>query len=379
MLCAKCGYLLDALDVDCPRCARLSKGAPREGEARIEIELAPEASAPAVSQSSAASSPVARKATAEPRAVPAAVGATPVGKNCPFCQTAIKPGAPLVICASCGMPHHADCWQQNGGCTTFGCAGNTSSGPSPVATPAQPLVAGNAPSRGSANTYQKAFYVVLIIVLLLLAAFVGAHYLHPTTRLVTQPLPVATPPATTDKSVAQPLPATTPAPTTQKTFVEPPMPTLPPPTTDKAVAEPLPAKVEEPWVKVIEAHQKKMNDAYDNLIEALQGMHGDTEAPITPTFSACDKLRKIAQTLPPAPTNTAYDAGYAEYCNGCSLLAKATSQLQAADFDATTSIVEGYKEYSEGYQKIRDISNAPAPATAPPATAQPSTAAPTPP
>lgn len=46
-----------------------------------------------------------------------------VGKNCPFCQTPIKPGAPMHVCEACGIPHHAECWEHNGGCTTFGCSG----------------------------------------------------------------------------------------------------------------------------------------------------------------------------------------------------------------------------------------------------------------
>jgi len=46
-----------------------------------------------------------------------------VGKTCPYCRTTIEPGAPAVICPQCGIPHHADCWQENGRCTTFGCQG----------------------------------------------------------------------------------------------------------------------------------------------------------------------------------------------------------------------------------------------------------------
>ncbi len=47
-----------------------------------------------------------------------------VGKNCPYCQTPIKPGGQVMVCSACGMPHHADCWQENHGCTTFGCQGH---------------------------------------------------------------------------------------------------------------------------------------------------------------------------------------------------------------------------------------------------------------
>jgi len=28
---------------------------------------------------------------------------------------------PKIFCTACGMPHHEDCYQENGGCTVFGC------------------------------------------------------------------------------------------------------------------------------------------------------------------------------------------------------------------------------------------------------------------
>jgi TM2 domain-containing membrane protein YozV len=28
---------------------------------------------------------------------------------------------PRIFCTACGMPHHEDCYQENGGCTVFGC------------------------------------------------------------------------------------------------------------------------------------------------------------------------------------------------------------------------------------------------------------------
>jgi len=54
---------------------------------------------------------------------------TVVGKTCPFCQTPIKPGSEIVICPECKMPHHRDCWEQNHGCTTFGCSRNAGANP----------------------------------------------------------------------------------------------------------------------------------------------------------------------------------------------------------------------------------------------------------
>jgi TM2 domain-containing membrane protein YozV len=43
---------------------------------------------------------------------------------CPYCRMAFDNGeAPAKIyCTACGVPHHEDCYQENGGCTVFGCA-----------------------------------------------------------------------------------------------------------------------------------------------------------------------------------------------------------------------------------------------------------------
>jgi len=49
-----------------------------------------------------------------------------IGKTCPYCQYPIKPAASVKVCPSCGIAHHNECWQQNGGCTTFGCTGQRS-------------------------------------------------------------------------------------------------------------------------------------------------------------------------------------------------------------------------------------------------------------
>ncbi len=45
------------------------------------------------------------------------------GKTCPYCQYAIKPDISITVCTGdCKMPHHKECWDENGGCTTFGCS-----------------------------------------------------------------------------------------------------------------------------------------------------------------------------------------------------------------------------------------------------------------
>ena len=45
-----------------------------------------------------------------------------IGKVCPFCKTDIKEGEAVKVCPACGVPHHASCWEENKGCTTFGCS-----------------------------------------------------------------------------------------------------------------------------------------------------------------------------------------------------------------------------------------------------------------
>ncbi|MBE6621725.1 MAG: hypothetical protein E7630_02095 [Ruminococcaceae bacterium] len=47
-----------------------------------------------------------------------------VGKTCPYCKTPLVEGDTVVFCSVCDMPHHLSCWQDNQGCTTFGCTGS---------------------------------------------------------------------------------------------------------------------------------------------------------------------------------------------------------------------------------------------------------------
>jgi len=42
---------------------------------------------------------------------------------CPYCQTGFRQSEHLRECPRCHIPHHEDCWHENGGCTTFGCNG----------------------------------------------------------------------------------------------------------------------------------------------------------------------------------------------------------------------------------------------------------------
>ncbi len=38
-----------------------------------------------------------------------------VGKICPVCKGEIKESDKVTVCPDCGMPHHTDCWEMNGG------------------------------------------------------------------------------------------------------------------------------------------------------------------------------------------------------------------------------------------------------------------------
>lgn len=45
-----------------------------------------------------------------------------IGKICPFCKSEITELDAVKVCPECGIPHHESCWNENKGCTTFGCA-----------------------------------------------------------------------------------------------------------------------------------------------------------------------------------------------------------------------------------------------------------------
>lgn len=44
---------------------------------------------------------------------------------CSTCGQELKPGDLSVRCRLCMHNYHASCWERGGGCTTWGCAGNT--------------------------------------------------------------------------------------------------------------------------------------------------------------------------------------------------------------------------------------------------------------
>ncbi len=45
------------------------------------------------------------------------------GRPCPYCRFALKATVDIVQCGACGSIHHADCWDDNGGCSIMACPG----------------------------------------------------------------------------------------------------------------------------------------------------------------------------------------------------------------------------------------------------------------
>ncbi len=45
-----------------------------------------------------------------------------VGAVCPICQSTVQEGDEVLVCPGCEQVHHRDCWQEIGGCSTYGCA-----------------------------------------------------------------------------------------------------------------------------------------------------------------------------------------------------------------------------------------------------------------
>ena len=77
-----------------------------------------------------------------------------VGKTCPYCRFPLKPGEPVITCPACKLPHHADCWTENRGCTTYGCQSSPQvGGAQPVTGVAQQPGMAVAPGGYQAQAY----------------------------------------------------------------------------------------------------------------------------------------------------------------------------------------------------------------------------------
>src|SRR5262249_39777463 len=43
------------------------------------------------------------------------------GGICAICQSPTSPGEAVLVCPSCDQVHHRECWNEVGGCATYGC------------------------------------------------------------------------------------------------------------------------------------------------------------------------------------------------------------------------------------------------------------------
>lgn len=50
-------------------------------------------------------------------------GADVAGQLCSICQTHVIAGERVVNCPQCALPFHSECWQENRGCSAYGCEG----------------------------------------------------------------------------------------------------------------------------------------------------------------------------------------------------------------------------------------------------------------
>lgn len=46
-----------------------------------------------------------------------------VGKTCSICLSVIISGEDIIFCPYCQLPFHAECWEENKGCSAYGCQG----------------------------------------------------------------------------------------------------------------------------------------------------------------------------------------------------------------------------------------------------------------
>jgi hypothetical protein len=69
---------------------------------------------------------------------------------CPYCRGPIDVAIEVPkVCPGCGTPHHADCFEENGGCTVFGCSAAPAEEPK-LSLTASDLAAGGAASNAVA-------------------------------------------------------------------------------------------------------------------------------------------------------------------------------------------------------------------------------------
>jgi TM2 domain-containing membrane protein YozV len=83
------------------------------------------------------------------------------GSVCPYCRGGIDPSQDAqVICEGCETPHHADCYQENGGCTVFGCRCAPPDEPKVSVSPPE-LIPAARPRAPAPESFHSSHYSVL--------------------------------------------------------------------------------------------------------------------------------------------------------------------------------------------------------------------------
>jgi hypothetical protein len=62
-------------------------------------------------------------------------------RQCGVCHAAIAEGEPATICPECDITYHAECWTENYGCSTYGCAQVDALNPNAPPRPPTPAIA----------------------------------------------------------------------------------------------------------------------------------------------------------------------------------------------------------------------------------------------
>lgn len=99
------------------------------------------------------------------------------GLNCPYCQTPMKPGARRSVCSSCGIPHHTECWGENGGCTTFGCT-NAPRSDHEYEGHAESTGTQAGPSTATRGRHRLVVAILLIAIIAAIASVTASVYVH---------------------------------------------------------------------------------------------------------------------------------------------------------------------------------------------------------
>jgi hypothetical protein len=112
MRCPYCQHDIRVSGRFCPRCGRQVFGLPSGPQ---QVDGIPPQASPSAPPADTPAPRLAETGT--------------IGKTCPYDQFPIASQDEVILCPQCGTPHHADCWRENRGCTTYGCARAPTMGP----------------------------------------------------------------------------------------------------------------------------------------------------------------------------------------------------------------------------------------------------------